>query len=202
VPTVGVLGQTRRWFIYPGGGTTQIGLILYQNVFTPTSMHSYPFATTSVTLGSTSNTFAYISVRGTRFVSGQFGVSSTNPSVIQASSQVQLFGQPSVSPNFLTTLKRADGWGDLGQQDFPRQLLVYSGSGYAVGGTYVVAAGDAATSPSGPKTLWSIVLPIESVRLWNSGYFSQWQFSIGMSLQSGLSASVRLMQFEFQSVFR
>lgn len=75
-------------------------------------------------------------------------VSPTNPSVIeQFSTQAQTFSFPGgVQPN-QNLLATTNGWGDLGQQAMPMQLLPFVGSGFALNGVYAVAGGDA-TVPS------------------------------------------------------
>jgi hypothetical protein len=221
VPTVGVLGQTRRWFTYPVQPFS-LGVTLFENYFLQTgstiTVHSDPLSLISIPVVVGFQTGNFQPIRVGQSVESSFGVNSAVPSKIDGIFVgTQLFSKPS---GYLGT---ADGWGDLGRIISPSELLRAPGSGGLSGRAYyVVAGGDVTISPF-TKATWSMICRLtgsgrnngllradtmvngQSVQVLysNRNPFAEpkLQLSLGVSIQGSFSGvpSVTLQQFEIQS---
>ena len=159
MPTTGILGQTRRWFIYGTPQPLLMGVTMFENYFSQVGSsiiaQSDPVSVTYVSIvsGSTAGNFQPIKVG--RPVTN-FGVSVSNPSEIAGYFVgTQAFFSPVLAQNKFGT---PDGWGDLGQQAMGGLLLraPSSGSTDFAHTYYIVAGGDIVIPPS-TKVLWSVI---------------------------------------------
>lgn len=224
VPTVGVLGQTRRWFTY-STQPIQLGITLIENYFSQIGnvitiqSDALSSISSAIVIGLQSGNFQRINLGS---VESSFAVSSTNPSIVDGPIiGIQLFSRLDAPKR--SSFGTADGWGDLGQIAMPAELLVAPGSGGLSGRTYyVVAGGDITIAPS-TKAVWSLICVLtgsgrnngllradtivnaQSVQVAYSNrnpfVEPKLQLSLGVSLQGSLPGAthVTLKQFEIQS---
>jgi len=228
VPTVGILGQTSRWFTYPAPPSVNLVVTLFENYFSAVGqsivIQSDPLSiiTIPIVVNSLAGSYQPISIGRTLSV---FGVTTSNPSEIDGVPVgTQVFSRP-VPPPQRNTLSTPGGWGDLGQQAMVGELLVAPGNGGLSGEIYyIVAGGDVSVPATNSTALWSVVCQLTGNGRNNgllradtlvNANFVQTQFSnrnpfvqpmlqlsIGVSFQGSVSGTpqVRLMQFEIQQV--